>query len=153
MLNELKMKPSPLSPSPIEYVHQHLVDSFHETGGGGGGKVRVQRDERTGRVVECVRKTRLADLNVYCPKRQADFRVSVNIEQPGESLYAHIRRQSRLTYHDAVPQPQGTPSYTRKKDRIAYSHEEFTIDLTQVTSTSTHGAVRIYSSSAFLAQC
>lgn len=33
-----------------------------------------------------------------------------------------------------VPPPIGTASHTRKKDRMSYSHEEFTIDLTQVTS-------------------
>jgi hypothetical protein len=34
--------------------------------------------------VECVRKIRLSDLNVYSPKRAADWRVSVNLEVSGE---------------------------------------------------------------------
>jgi len=53
---------------------------------------------------------------VYSPKRAADWRISVNVEVP-------------------TPQPMGTPTHTRRKDRISYSHEEFSIDLTQVTST------------------
>jgi hypothetical protein len=40
-----------------------------------------------------------------------------------------------------VPQPMGTPTHTRRKDRISYSHEEFSIDLTQVTSTASGGGV------------
>jgi hypothetical protein len=34
----------------------------------------------------------------------------------------------------------GSSTHTRKKDRISYSHEEFNIDLTQVTSSSSLNA-------------
>ena len=44
----------------------------------------MTRDTNTGQLVECVRKVRLGDLNVYCPKREADWRVSVNLEIPSE---------------------------------------------------------------------
>lgn len=37
-------------------------------------------------------------------------------------------------FADEVSQPIGTPTHTRRKDRISYSHEECIIDLTQVTS-------------------
>jgi polynucleotide 5'-triphosphatase len=48
-----------------------------------------------------------------------------------------------MMYGFVVPQPSGTPTHTRRKDRISYSHEEFSIDLTQVTSTASgSGAVR-----------
>jgi polynucleotide 5'-triphosphatase len=137
MLNGLKVAPSPHSASPIEYQHQYLVDAFFEDG---GEKVRVQRDAKAGTVLECVRKTRLGDLNVFCPRRAADFRVSVNVEQPGEALRSQIR--SPADRCSPVPHPLGTAGYTRKKDRIAYSHEECTIDLTQVTTGNAHGPVR-----------
>jgi hypothetical protein len=39
--------------------------------------------ETTGAVIECMRKIRLGDLNIYSPKRAADWRVSVNLEVPG----------------------------------------------------------------------
>ncbi|KAI0632523.1 mRNA capping enzyme [Trametes polyzona] len=118
LLNNLKTTPSSAHPSStLSYQHLHLVDSFYAPEGGGrGDKVRVTRDEKTGEVRECVRKIRLADLNVYSPKRLADWRVSVNLEVP-------------------VPPPLGTATHSRKKDRMQYSHEEFVIDLTQVTST------------------
>ena len=44
----------------------------------------MTRDERTGELVECVRKIRLKDLNIFSPKRAADWRISVNLEIPGE---------------------------------------------------------------------
>lgn len=88
-------QPPPTSPNPIAYKHHRLVDSFYpsdEGGGGGREKVRVTRDERTGDVRECLRKIRLGDLNVFSPKRAADWRVSVNMEVPGAS-----------------PRPKGSP--------------------------------------------
>jgi len=117
LLNQLKIsssQPGHLS-SPLEYAHHYLVDTFYPTDS--HEKIRLTRDEKTGEVVECVRKIRLSDLNVYSPKRAADWRVSVNLEV-------------------SVPQPVGTPTHTRRKDRISYTHEEFSIDLTQVTSTA-----------------
>ena len=35
-----------------------------------------------------------------------------------------------------VPPPLGSPTHTRRKDRLSYSHQEFAIDLTQVTATA-----------------
>ncbi|EIW51553.1 mRNA capping enzyme [Trametes versicolor FP-101664 SS1] len=119
LLNKLKTTPTSAHPSStLAYQHLHLVDTFYaQDGGGRGDKVRVTRDEKTGTVLECVRKIRLADLNIYSPKRAADWRISVNLEVP-------------------VPPPLGTSTHSRKKDRMRYSHEEFVIDLTQVTSTA-----------------
>ncbi|KIM43005.1 hypothetical protein M413DRAFT_44344, partial [Hebeloma cylindrosporum] len=112
---------SPLS-SPIGYTHLYLQDSFYSAPEGGDrDKIRVTRDEKTGALVECMRKIRLGDLNVYSPKREADWRVSVNLEVP-------------------VPHPIGSATHTRRKDRMSYTHEEFKIDLTQVTSSTSPNA-------------
>ncbi|KAJ6531012.1 mRNA triphosphatase CET1 [Mycena sp. CBHHK59/15] len=119
-LNELKMTSSqPSFPStPLGYSHLHLVDSFYPTENPHDkDKIRVTRDEKTGSVVECMRKMRLGDLNIYSPKRAADWRVSVSLEVP-------------------VTHPIGSPTHTRRKDRLSYSHEEFSIDLTQVTASA-----------------
>ena len=43
----------------------------------------MTRDERTGAVLESMKKIRLGDLNIYSPKREADWRISVNLEIPG----------------------------------------------------------------------
>jgi len=118
ILNELQRRSSePSHPaSPLEYKHFKLVDSFYTTDNSRDrDKIRVTRDEKTGTVIEVTKKMRLGDLNIHSPKRAADWRVSVNLEVP-------------------VPHPVGSPTLTRRKDRICYSHEEFNIDLTQVVS-------------------
>ncbi|KAI0923300.1 hypothetical protein AcV7_005851 [Taiwanofungus camphoratus] len=114
LLNNLKTSSS--TPSPLEYAHLRLVDSFYSPDGASrSDRIRVTRDEKSGTVHACMRKVRLGDLDVYSPKRAADWRISVSMEIP-------------------VSQPIGTPTHTRRKDRISYSHEECIIDLTQVTS-------------------
>ncbi|EGN98481.1 hypothetical protein SERLA73DRAFT_183518 [Serpula lacrymans var. lacrymans S7.3] len=123
LLNELmRISNQPSHPSsPLEYTHLKVIDSFFPSDHQDRDKIRVTRDENTGNVLECVRKVRLGDLNIYSPKRLADWRISVNLEIP-------------------TPHPVGTPTFTRRKDRICYSHEEFNIDLTQVKSSISHNA-------------
>ncbi|TFK52233.1 mRNA triphosphatase CET1 [Heliocybe sulcata] len=104
--------------TPLKYTHQYLVDNFYAPENPRDReKIRVTRDEKSGAVIECMKKVRLADLNVYSPKRGADWRISVSLEIP-------------------VSPPSGAPTHTRRKDRLSYTHEEFRIDLTQVTSTT-----------------
>ncbi|KAF8158042.1 CYTH-like domain-containing protein [Crassisporium funariophilum] len=123
LLNELKLQPTHAG-SPLSYKHLHLIDNFFPSDPSSSndkGKIRVTRDEKTNVVLECMRKIRLGDLNIYSPKQAADWRVSVNLEVP----MAH---------------PIGTPTHTRRKDRLSYAHEEFSIDLTQVTSSTAPNA-------------
>ncbi|KJA24020.1 hypothetical protein HYPSUDRAFT_39137 [Hypholoma sublateritium FD-334 SS-4] len=123
LLNGLKTASSQPSHvgSVVDYSHLYLTDRFFSVDGNDRDKIRVTTNEKTGTVLECMRKIRLGDLNIYSPKRDADWRVSVNLEVP----MAH---------------PIGVSSFTRKKDRLSYSHEEFKIDLTQVTSTTSPNA-------------
>lgn len=89
LLNGLKAaSDQPSHPaSPLTYSHKYLVDSFYPSDNPHNkDKIRVTRDEKTGTVTECMRKMRLGDLNVYSPKRAADWRISVNLEIPGLSL-------------------------------------------------------------------
>lgn len=144
LLNGLKVTPPPSATSSISYTHLRLIDSFYQSPDS-RDKIRVTRDEKTGKVEQCVRKVRLGDLDIYSPKRAADWRISVNLEIPGTqySLDAPSRVFGTLLiwlYTFVVPPPIGTASHTRRKDRLSYSHEEFNIDLTQVTSTTSSGA-------------
>jgi hypothetical protein len=85
LLNELKTTSAQSShpAAPLGYKHLYLIDSFYPSDG--GEKIRVTREEKTGVVTQCVRKIRLGNLNIYSPKRAADWRVSVNLEVPGTS--------------------------------------------------------------------
>jgi hypothetical protein len=66
----------------LRYQHSFLLDTFYPAPRA-GDKIRVTRDEKTGEVKEVVTKVRLGNLDVYSPKRFADWRVSVNLELPG----------------------------------------------------------------------
>lgn len=103
----------------IQYEHINVVDSFYPTGGPGREKLRVTRDSATHKTVQSVIKRRIADLNILCPGSNADWRVSVNVEEP-------------------VAEPQeSAEEYQRSKDRISYTHQAFRIDLTQVKTSGT----------------
>jgi len=108
--------------SQVHYAHTKLIDSFHPPHSNSRDKIRVTTDEKTGKVKESVVKTRVADLNIYSPKRKVDWRISVNVEVP------------------APPPPQNTSTHTRRKDRITYTHQSFQVDLTQVTPSSSSNA-------------
>lgn len=84
-LNELKTSSAQTShpAAPLGYKHLYLVDSFYPSDDLRGEKIRVTREEKTGVVTQCVRKIRLGNLDIYSPKRAADWRVSVNLEVPG----------------------------------------------------------------------
>ncbi|KAG5353887.1 hypothetical protein C0989_000130 [Termitomyces sp. Mn162] len=75
LLNNLMTNSQPASSSQLKYSHLHLFDSFYPAAEGPAqDKIRVTRDEQTKTVTACVRKIRLGDLNVYSPKRAADWR-------------------------------------------------------------------------------
>lgn len=58
-------------------------------------------------------------------------------------MHPSTSTHSELGY-GTVTHPLGSATHTRRKDRMCYMHEEFNIDLTQVTST--HGNVRVRNS-------
>ena len=84
LLNGLKTASSQPSHvgSVVDYSHLFLTDRFFCADGNDRDKIRVTTNEKTGIVLECMRKIRLGDLNIYSPKRDADWRVSVNLEVP-----------------------------------------------------------------------
>jgi polynucleotide 5'-triphosphatase len=100
----------------------------------------VTRNEKTGDVLATVKKVRLGNLDVYSPKRAADWRISVNVEVPGAYPRSRDARETRFLAFLSVQHPLGSPTHQRRKDRISYSHEEFIVDLTQVASYGTQGA-------------
>ncbi|PWN49536.1 mRNA triphosphatase CET1 [Violaceomyces palustris] len=89
--------------------------------GGELGRLRVTRDAETLKIKpnRSITKNRIADLNVYCPLREFDYRISLSQEKP-------IGRD--LTDADL----QDDPVSIREKNRLSYSHQNFVIDLTQV---------------------
>lgn len=129
--------------SRIKYSHRYEVDEFHNdvplaTPGGGRRKVRVTRDQKSGKIIDngSICKERVADMNIFSPKRAFDFRISINLEIPGPSLSLGV---GRMADDGAAQQPRTGPTHRRFKDRISYSHQLCNVDLTQVR---TDNAVR-----------
>lgn len=69
----------------VRYAHTREADTFHEVSipGQPRRKVRVTRDQKDRNKVKAVEKVRVADMNIYSPKRAFDWRVSVSLENPG----------------------------------------------------------------------
>lgn len=100
----------------------------------------MTRNEKTGNVIAAVKKIRLGNLDVYSPKRAVDWRISVNVEVPGAYPSSFGALETRFSSLFSVQHPLGSPTHSRRKDRISYSHEEFVIDLTQVASYGAQGS-------------
>lgn len=120
------------SPFPMQFYRAQHVDSFYNTSSTlrGGGKIRVSRD-RAGNVIEggSIKKKRIADLNIFCPKAPFDLRVSVSTEEP--SKFDRAPQRVELILADV---PDFEPSATRDKDRACYKHQLCQVDLTVVTA-------------------
>ena len=120
MLNErVAQTAAQSSTAPLSARHLQTLDEFFAAPNShdAEGKLRVSRDAKTGQLIECLIKRRLGDLHVLCPKREVDWRISVNTEEKAD--IAMVTDGMR-------------PLYSRKKDRMQYGHQHFHIDLTQV---------------------
>jgi polynucleotide 5'-triphosphatase len=113
--------------APLAARHLVTVDEFftispsHPHDDSGEGKLRVTRDEKTGQLVECIKKRRLGDLHILCPKREVDWRLSVNLEEKVDV---------------GLVGGAAKALYSRRKDRMQYLHQHFHVDLTQVTDST-----------------
>ncbi|EHY52114.1 hypothetical protein ABEF92_003629 [Exophiala dermatitidis] len=120
----------------IGYDHPHEYDEFYELTEEGRRnlppsivtwlnprhKPRVRRtiDETTGRVKAQIIKSRIADIDIYNPNSDFDYRISISIESPWEGEPHWL---SEMT----------DGGRDRKKDRMSYRHMAYQIDLTQVS--------------------
>lgn len=86
-------------------------------------RVRLSKDQKTGRLLASIVKVRLADLHVFNPRMEHDWRVSISCEMhyPGDVSSLQPAQDS------------GRAKHGRDKDRLSYEHQDIKIDLTQVT--------------------
>lgn len=115
ILNSLALRSSEGSytGAKISYHRRKEIDYFHPAP---KGKVRVTRDAETLAIKPdgIIQKQRIADLDIYCPYRLFDYRISINVELP-------------------APEPTSDHVSIREKNRLSYAHQNFIVDLTQVT--------------------
>ena len=86
-------------------------------------KVRVTHDQKSGKELAKIVKTRLADIDVYSPQNQVDWRISVNVEMDFQGDMRDL----------IEPDKKSGRGSDRNKDRMSYKHQAYQIDLTQVT--------------------
>lgn len=126
---------------PMDYKHTKELDTFYElsqrgllslpnslnvstrTSHGNKMKVRVTHDQKTGKELAKIVKIRLADIDIYSPHNQVDWRISVNVEMNFQGDLGDLIEPERK---------QGGAG-DRAKDRLTYHHQAYQIDLTQVS--------------------
>ena len=127
----------------MDYKHTRETDTFHELTQAGAlalppsiasglninprhaskSKVRITTDQKTGKVLAKIIKTRVADIHIHSPRTLFDWRISVNVEMDYKG------KMTDLVEHYV----QNGKQADRNKDRMSYKHLAYQIDLTQVT--------------------
>ena len=89
-----------------------------------GHSVKVRRtfDKKTGEMKAQIIKTRVADLEVFNPNEEFDYRISISLETPWNGPESHLR-----------PTADKKDVIDRLKDRLSYKHRDYQIDLTQIS--------------------
>ncbi|ORY42792.1 mRNA triphosphatase CET1, partial [Rhizoclosmatium globosum] len=100
----------------MRYTHRYELDKFYRSHRPGSEKVRVTIDTKTNDTIAVIEKKRIADLNIYSPSTQLDYRISINLELPADHPYS-----------------DEDSTHERNKDRLSYVFQCVQVDLTQVT--------------------
>ncbi|MCJ1427990.1 mRNA-capping enzyme subunit beta, partial [Sticta canariensis] len=127
---------------PMTYVHAHEIDTEYELSGASflslpwsirawlkshhsRARVLVTTDEKTGAFIRGIIKVCLAHLDVYSPRTEFDYRVSINLEMPMGDEWRSMVAAAAAT--DVKP-PH------RNNDRLSFKHLLYQIDLSRFTS-------------------
>lgn len=145
------VKPHTKPRIPMSYIHTRECDTYYELSQAGyqslpksinqmlnsrrhsKPKARITTDQKTGRLLAKVIKVRVADLDVYSPKTDYDFRISINLEKSMPEAWQPL----------VQPRPKSVAKVLRNKDRLSYRHLAYQIDLTQVISSDVSSASSI----------
>ncbi|PVV02825.1 hypothetical protein BB560_002711 [Smittium megazygosporum] len=99
--------------SKINYTHTNEVDEYYKYN---NTRLRVTFDKKTNKRLFSLSKQKIKSLDIYSPKTNLDFRISVNQENK-------IEAPENLNL-----------LFKREKDRISYRQDLFSFDLTKVES-------------------
>ncbi|KAL9619226.1 MAG: hypothetical protein Q9160_006161 [Pyrenula sp. 1 TL-2023] len=129
---------------PIHYKHIHESDAFHELTKDGienlppairnyvnprhRPRVRITTDMETNEITAKIIKSRLVDFDIFSPRTQFDYRISISVESPWNGSEDWLI---------PVNEAEGRRG-ERQKDRVSYRHLAYQIDLTQVTYPATN---------------
>ena len=104
---------SHLDPGLLQWINNSAIRSR--------GEIRVRRtvDKLTHEPKFTIIKTRIADMEIYNPNFEFDYRISISLETDWKGRDEWLTR---------LPEYRG-----RNKDRMSYKHMMFQVDLTQVS--------------------
>jgi hypothetical protein len=121
---------------PIDYDHRYESDQFYELNADGiralaptimpflhprhRPRVRITSDRDTLKPTARIIKSRIADIEIYNPAADFDYRISISMESPWEGDNMHLI-------------PLKEHGMERNKDRVSYRHVGYQVDLTQVS--------------------
>jgi hypothetical protein len=106
-----------------DLIDPAVLHYINATGKKSAPRLRVTRDNATNAITAIIIKTRIADLEMRCPRDEFDVRISISLE----TNWVHPGWESFSEHLDAGVRTQ------RGKDRLSYQHQGFLVDLTQVT--------------------
>ncbi|KAL8935854.1 MAG: hypothetical protein Q9211_004482 [Gyalolechia sp. 1 TL-2023] len=133
---------------PLTYVHTRETDTFYELSQNAVNvlppsvqayldrrkkpKVRITRDQKTGKEMAKIIKVRISDIEVYSPQTPFDWRLSVSLEVNYDG-----------DMRELVESTEGKErkNSDRNKDRVSYRHSHYQIDLTQVKAAGANSNV------------
>ncbi|ETO11536.1 hypothetical protein RFI_25839, partial [Reticulomyxa filosa] len=100
LLNEWTTKTSETNgrTNPVIYQRKYEIDKIYDNG------VRVTLDARdANRVVTCIQKEKVSELNLICPHMKYDIRFSAKMEKglyvPKNQIVKKVRTKDRISYH------------------------------------------------------
>ncbi|KAJ3393934.1 Exportin-6 [Lobulomyces angularis] len=114
LLNKTVAKVNTQTQQKIHYNHKKTVDKVFEFQ---NKKIRASFDLVTNELIQnsVITKVRIADLNVFSPNSELDYRISLSLEIPFSDLPLNLNEK-----------------LSREKDRISYSIDQCQVDLTQI---------------------
>lgn len=135
--------------APIAYKHRREVDSFFTMDEAAwmsmppaaqrrrnpvhAEKMRETKDQESGQVLARIVKIRLADLSIYSPRTDFDWRVSVNLEIPYTGPLDILAPATEDEKQKGIQNPHTQSRQSQRlKDRMQYTHQLCQVDLTQV---------------------
>ena len=136
-LNDTFAKSQSASRAPMKYKHTKERDVFYEFHPDSHfaylppsaqniikptnhTRIRVTRDDETGKDLSKIVKHRVEDLNIYSPGTEFDYRISLNLEFPFHGPSDNL-----------VEAKERGAKKERLKDRMTYWHQDYRIDFTQ----------------------
>lgn len=108
---------------------QNILPASAAANQGRPPRIRLTRDEN-GKELHKIIKHRVEDLDIFSPRTEFDYRISINLEFPFEGDTSLL----------VDSYEHGKPKKGRSKDRVTYWHQSYRLDFTQAKASEDQSA-------------